>query len=129
MLLLAKHFAAQTSRRYGLASANFTPEAINMMQTYTWPGNVRELKHQVSRAILLCHHGQVTDIDLALPMQRTAEAISQPDLQQSTLDAAERAILLQVLADTRNNVSEAARKLGITRMTMRYRMDKHQIKH
>ncbi|MFA7349874.1 MAG: sigma-54 dependent transcriptional regulator [Methylotenera sp.] len=129
MLLLAKHFAAQTSRRYGLASANFTPEAINMMQTYTWPGNVRELKHQVSRAILLCHNGQVTDIDLALPMQRTAEAISQPDLQQSTLDAAERAILLQVLADTRNNVSEAARKLGITRMTMRYRMDKHQIKH
>lgn len=129
MLLLAKHFAAQTSRRYGLASATFTPEAINMMQSYTWPGNVRELKHQVSRAILLCHNGQVTDIDLALPMQRTAEAISQPDLQQSTLDAAERAILLQVLADTRNNVSEAARKLGITRMTMRYRMDKHQIKH
>ena len=129
MLLLAKHFSAQTSRRYGLASATFMPEAINMMQSYTWPGNVRELKHQVSRAVLLCHNSQVTDIDLALPMQRTAEAINQPDLRQSTLDAAERAILLQVLADTRNNVSEAARKLGITRMTMRYRMDKHQIKH
>jgi len=32
------------------------------------------------------------------------------------------------LVDTKYNVSEAARKLGITRMTMRYRMDKHQIK-
>lgn len=129
MLLLAKHFAAQTSRRYGLASATFTPDAINRMQNYAWPGNVRELKHQVSRAILLCHNSQVTDVDLALPMQRVTEAITQTELQQSTLDAAERAILLQVLADTKNNVSEAARKLGITRMTMRYRMDKHQIKH
>jgi DNA-binding NtrC family response regulator len=50
------------------------------------------------------------------------------DASQSTLDAAEKTILLQALADTKNNVSEAARKLGITRMTMRYRMDKHQIK-
>jgi len=129
MLLLAKHFAAQTSRRYGLASVTFTPDAINLMQNYTWPGNVRELKHQVSRAILLCHNSQVTDVDLALPMQHAIEAIAQTELQQSTLEAAERAILLQVLADTKNNVSEAARKLGITRMTMRYRMDKHQIKH
>jgi DNA-binding NtrC family response regulator len=39
----------------------------------------------------------------------------------------EKAILLKVLSDSRNNVSEAARKLGITRMTMRYRMDKYQI--
>jgi transcriptional regulator with GAF, ATPase, and Fis domain len=36
--------------------------------------------------------------------------------------------LLQALAEARNNVSEAARKLGITRITMRYRMDKHHIK-
>lgn len=129
MVLLAKHFAAQTSRRYGLASPTFTPEAIDMIQNYAWPGNVRELKHQVSRAMLLCHNSQVTDVDLALPMYRMAESNSQIDAQQSALDAAEKTILLQVLAETKNNVSEAARKLGITRMTMRYRMDKHQIKN
>lgn len=129
MMMLAKHFAAQTSRRYGLASPVFTPEAIDMIQNYTWPGNVRELKHQVSRAMLLCHNSQVTDLDLALPMHRTTESNLQIDAQQSALDAAEKTILLQVLAETKNNVSEAARKLGITRMTMRYRMDKHQIKH
>jgi DNA-binding NtrC family response regulator len=129
MMLLARHFAAQTSRRYGLASPVFTPEAVNMIKNYAWPGNVRELKHQVSRAMLLCHNSQITDVDLALPMYRTTESNTQLDTQQSALDAAERAILLQVLAETKNNVSEAARKLGITRMTMRYRMDKHQIKH
>ena len=129
MMLLARHFAAQTSRRYGLASPVFTPEAVDMIKNYAWPGNVRELKHQVSRAMLLCHNSQITDVDLALPMYRTAESSLQADAQQSALDAAEKTILLQVLAETRNNVSEAARKLGITRMTMRYRMDKHQIKH
>lgn len=129
MLLLARHFAAQTARRYGLAMPVFTPDAISMIENYSWPGNVRELKHQVSRAVLLCHNSQVTDVDLALPIYRTPETSLKMDTQQSTLDAAEKAILLQVLAETRNNVSEAARKLGITRMTMRYRMDKHQIKN
>lgn len=129
IMLLARHFAAQTARRYGLEMPVFTPDAINMIESYSWPGNVRELKHQVSRAVLLCHNSQVTDVDLALPIYRMPEISLKIDTQQSTLDAAEKAILLQVLAETRNNVSEAARKLGITRMTMRYRMDKHQIKH
>jgi DNA-binding protein Fis len=46
---------------------------------------------------------------------------------QATLDDVERAVLLKVLAESDNNVSRAARKLGITRMTMRYRLDKHQL--
>ena len=101
-----------------------------MIEAYHWPGNVRELKHQISRAILLCQRNEVTEFDLALPTNRHAEIpLDMVDSSQSTLDAAEKAILLQALAETNNNVSKAARKLGITRMTMRYRMDKHQIKH
>lgn len=127
-MLLARHFAAQTARRYGLQVPTFSPDAISMIEQYAWPGNVRELKHQVSRAVLLCHNSILTDTDLALPVYRPAEVSLKSDAQQSALDAAEKAILLQALAEARNNVSEAARKLGITRMTMRYRMDKHQIK-
>lgn len=131
-MMLAKHFAVQTSKRYGLAARPiFSPEAIAMIKHYSWPGNVRELRHQVSRAMLLCHEGQITEFDLALPMHRAntqSTAESNPNqIMPPTLDAAEKAILLQVLAESNDNVSEAARKLGITRMTMRYRMDKHQI--
>lgn len=128
IMLLTRHFAAQTARRYGLQMPAFAPEAVSMIENYTWPGNVRELKHQVSRSVLLCHNNLVTDVDLALPIFRAGEPGLNSSTQQSALDSAEKAILLQVLAETRNNVSEAARKLGITRMTMRYRMDKHQIK-
>lgn len=130
IMLLARSFAAHTARRYGLTNPNFTREAISTVQTYNWPGNVRELKHQVSRAVLLCQHGELTDVDLALPNSRALAptAAVSGDSHQSALDAAEKSILLQVLVDAKYNVSEAARKLGITRMTMRYRMDKHQIK-
>jgi DNA-binding NtrC family response regulator len=123
-MLLAQHFASQTSRRYGIESQPiFSDHAIRLISSYNWPGNVRELKHQISRAILLCHEGQINEADLALP------ALVAESQQQSytSLDVAEKAILLQALADTNNNVSEAARILGITRMTMRYRMEKHKI--
>ena len=145
-VLLARHFAAQTSRRYGLASPVFATDAIATIQHYLWPGNVRELRHQVSRAMLLCHNSNVTEADLALPAARlagqdvsytpqdinqysnlTADELIAHQRNEVTLDEAEKTILLQALAGARNNVSKAARKLGITRMTMRYRMDKHHI--
>lgn len=129
LMLLTRHFAAQTARRYGLPMPSFAPDAVTMIESYPWPGNVRELKHQVSRSVLLCHNSIVTDVDLALPIYRVTESSLKIDAQQSALDSAEKTILLQALEETRNNVSEAARKLGITRMTMRYRMDKHQIKN
>jgi DNA-binding NtrC family response regulator len=123
-MLLAQHFAIQTSRRYGIeAQQIFSEQAIKIISSYNWPGNVRELKHQISRAVLLCHEGQINEADLALPLREA-------DFQNSSytsLDVAEKAILLQALADSNNNVSEAARHLGITRMTMRYRMEKHRI--
>lgn len=126
-MLLAQHFASQTAKRYHLAKPVFSPEAIATIQHYHWPGNVRELRHQISRAMLLCQEGHITELDLALPLHRTISASEGQQGTLSALDAAEKAILLQVLAETKNNVSQAARKLGITRMTMRYRMDKHQI--
>ncbi|NOS97467.1 MAG: sigma-54-dependent Fis family transcriptional regulator [Methylotenera sp.] len=132
LMLLAQYFAAQTARRYGLANAVFSVNAIKIIQRYTWPGNVRELRHQVSRAMLLSHEGRITDVDLALPIfQVSDEVYAQTNTsanEPKTLDDAEKLILLKVLAEAENNVSKAARKLGITRMTMRYRMDKHNIK-
>ncbi|CAN4269689.1 AtoC Response regulator containing CheY-like receiver, AAA-type ATPase, and DNA-binding domains [Methylophilaceae bacterium] len=125
-LLLARHFANQTAKRYGLAAPTFSADAIATLSDYAWPGNVRELKHQVSRAMLLCHNSLISGADLLVGGPSNSEALAQV-AGQATLYETEKAILLKVLTDSRNNVSEAARKLGITRMTMRYRMDKYQI--
>jgi DNA-binding NtrC family response regulator len=125
-LLLARHFANQTAKRYGLAAPTFTADAIATLSDYAWPGNVRELKHQVSRAMLLCQNSLISSADLVVGGPSNSEALAQV-AGYATLYETEKAILLKVLSDSRNNVSEAARKLGITRMTMRYRMDKYQI--
>jgi DNA-binding NtrC family response regulator len=123
VMLLAKHFMLQTAKRYSLPLPVFALDAANAIEDYAWPGNIRELKHLVSRAMLLCQNGCITVIDLALPKSE----VNIQDASNISLDAAEKAILMQALRKAKNNVSEAARNLGITRMTMRYRMEKYRI--
>jgi DNA-binding NtrC family response regulator len=130
VLLLARHFAAQTERRYGLAAKSLSPAAMQQIKSYPWPGNVRELKHQVSRAVLLSRDAQVTDADLALPMFQPTDGHSPLGSGTGlTLGDAEREMLGHALKQSGGNVSEAARLLGITRMTMRYRMERHGLKN
>lgn len=126
VLLLAKHFICVSDKRYGLKKHTLSTTAIEKMLHYSWPGNVRELRHQISRAVLLSNQTQITAADLALPPNKPEQDESKHQVQL-TLDAAEKHMLLSALEASHNNVSEAARQLGITRMTMRYRMDKHGI--
>jgi transcriptional regulator with PAS, ATPase and Fis domain len=126
VLLLAKHFINLTEKRYGLANHTLSQTATEALSRYSWPGNVRELRHQISRAVLLSNQPQISASDLALPVTKPEQQAANYEVQL-TLDASEKSMLLSALDSSHNNVSEAARKLGITRMTMRYRMDKHDI--
>ena len=134
-VLLAQHFAKLTERRYGLQSHVFSELAIAAIAAYSWPGNVRELRHQISRAVLLSQQHIISVDDLALPIHQagvndplTGRPYFSPQGEaQPTLDDVEKNTLLNTLIDCKYNVSKAARILGITRMTMRYRMDKHGI--
>lgn len=128
ILLLAKHFVAQTERRYGLQPRPFSVEASHMIRDYQWPGNVRELKHQVSRAVLLSRESQIMPHDLALPGSLQAEQVMVLPERGVTLESAEKVLIENALRQSNNNVSEAARQLGVTRMAMRYRMERHGIK-
>lgn len=130
ILLLARYFAEQTERRYGLQGGlqgrPFTDEASGMLKDYSWPGNVRELRHLVSRAVLLGRGDRITADDLALPF-RAQSGVTDfgTDAAHVTLDGAEKMLIENALKLNSNNVSRAARHLGITRMAMRYRMEKH----
>lgn len=141
-VILAQHFASLTERRYGLQPHVFSELAVQAIAAYSWPGNVRELRHQISRAVLLSQHHIITVDDLALSNHQSelidTLAIAYPNFSlqdsavqadtQRTLDDIEKTTLLNTLVDCKYNVSKAARILGITRMTMRYRMDKHGIR-
>ncbi len=131
IVLLANHFANQTASRYGLNDIKITQDAEKELKEYHWPGNVRELKHLMERAVLLSTDGSISAETLML--NNHADSIHLPtenglaDLTNLTLEEAEKFMLESALDRTDNNVSEAARLLGVTRMAMRYRMQKHNL--
>jgi len=128
IVLLTRHFATQTERRYGLPQREFSVGAMQAISGYSWLGNVRELKHQVSRAVLLSKGPVISESDLMLPSRvRVASPVGEAT-SPVTLDEAEKVLIENALKQASGNVSEAARLLGITRMTIRYRMDKHGIR-
>ena len=125
VLLLARHFMHEIARRYGLPGVELEAGAEAVLMAYAWPGNVRELRHVMERALLLAGGGPIAAEALMLPGASAMQAGSGAGLDGLTLEAAEKVLLEQALQRAGNNVSEAARLLGITRMTMRYRMRQH----
>jgi two-component system, NtrC family, response regulator AtoC len=124
ILLLARHFIALHAARYGKPAPMLTPQAEAAMLAHPWPGNVRELRNVLEQAVLLNKHTVIDMAQLgmltAAPAQQTAAMADDP-----TLPAIERQALLHALRSNGWNVSRAARALGITRDTLRYRIDKH----
>jgi len=128
IILLARHFAEVTAQRYGLPIPGFEADVVNAMLNYPWPGNVRELKHLVERAVLLCGSEQLTASALMLDERlQESPANTLDSLSGMTLEAAEATLIRQTLDSTAGNVSAASRRLGITRMALRYRMQKHGV--
>lgn len=129
-VLLAEHFATQVARRFGRSIAGFTAEARVQISRYHWPGNVRELKHTVERAVLLSDANQISASALALPTDTESQSPAptfEDSLEAMTLDQAERWLIEKALLETRGNVTKAAERLGVTRMAMRYRIEKHRL--
>lgn len=123
--LLARHFAAQTARRYGLPPPRLSAEAEAAIRAYPWPGNVRELKHVMERGVLLSGGAELgRDVVTGSGARMPATAELDPSM---TLDAAELALIRQALARCGGNVSRAARELGVTRMALRYRIKKYGV--
>lgn len=127
ILLLATHFATQTSRRYGLEFEGFSDEAGDALLEYSWPGNVREMKHALERAVLLSGGGELDENTLNLDKKPSAKSEETDMNDDLTLGEAELHLIKQALERTNRNVSKASRELGITRMALRYRIKKYNL--
>ncbi len=127
VILLARHFATQTARRFGLPESELGTQVEDALCTYSWPGNVRELAHLIERAVLLSGGEALSPASLMLEGAPPVETPATNPLSEMTLDEAEMALIRDALHKTDGNVSKAARILGITRMALRYRMQKYNI--
>ncbi len=133
--LLARHFLERYTRQYGLPATRLTPEAEAALLAYSWPGNVRELAHLIERAILLHEGPTIAAEHLGLPARNILAPVQvasggvQVDFSVGgiQLDAVERQLILEALQASNWNRGRAAHLLGISKETLRYRMEKYQL--
>lgn len=116
----------------------FSADALHTLQQYNFPGNVRELENIIERALALCEGNEITSNDLHLTPMIQIEA--QPTQPEATafptskyslpeyLDEVEKQALLAALQTTNFNRTAAAKRLGLTFRTIRYRMERLGIK-
>ena len=94
------------------ARPDFTGTAIN---DWPWPGNVRELENRMKRAVIMAEAKLITAEDLDLP---TDEGDALPVNIKAAREETDRKVIRQALARTENNISSAAKLLGISRPTL-----------
>ena len=103
-----------------------TDEAMQALRQYAYPGNVRELENILERATALCYDAQVGLDDLQLaPTAESTEVNSKPgETLDDHMNRIERQAILDALAKTGFNRTAAARLLGITFRSLRYRIER-----
>ncbi|MBT3257686.1 MAG: two-component system response regulator, partial [Deltaproteobacteria bacterium] len=110
----------------------FSPHAMDQMLRYGWPGNVRELMNAVERAVVMSRSEYIQPEDLPLELQNLPpENAVDPSLkipdEGVSLEKMEKETILKTLASTSGNKSEAARRLGITRKTLRKKLKNYEV--
>jgi two-component system, NtrC family, response regulator AtoC len=127
VVLLAEHFLHELNQQDSTGK-RFTREALACLRRHGWPGNVRELKNAVHRATILADE----DIDAAhLPLPRMAAPECSSDASMriaigTTVDEAERRLILATLQDHGGNKERAARTLGISLKTLYNKLKRYQ---
>ena len=130
--LLARHFMERFSRKNRKDVKGFSPHAMDQMLRYGWPGNVRELMNAVERAVVMSRSEYIQPDDLPLEVQNLQQekvvdlSLQIPD-EGVPLERMEKETILKTLASTSGNKSEAARRLGITRKTLRKKLKNYEV--
>jgi DNA-binding NtrC family response regulator len=125
--LLARHFLRKFNREFSKQIEGLAPRASIILGRYSWPGNVRELEHVIGRACMLAD-GPTIDVE-DLP-ENLVHRNSLPETSGETVSALadqERRLLEDALRSSGGNQSEAARRLGIGRDALRYKMKRYEL--
>ena len=120
--LLAQRILGQLAQSAGVEAPSLTPAAQRALGEYPFPGNVRELENIIERAMALLSSNtiNVTDLNLTPAVPATSKQLPLQDY----LDQTEQHAILEALSKTRNNRTAAAKLLGVTFRSLRYRMER-----
>lgn len=128
ILLLADHFIKVFNVELKKRVKRLSVEARQMLLKHNWRGNVRELSNCLERAMIFIETDCIQASDLAF-FERGSPALQQWTVPPGgiVLDEVERCLISSALQQTNNNKSKAARLLGLSRDTLRYRLEKYSL--
>ena len=152
--LLVNYFLEKIAREQGRSPKSIANTAIKLLEKYHWPGNVRELENAIRRALVLAKSDAILPGDLPPEISGAATGVAAPPVSTTTSDGAvsdtavlarqlfqwarrdpklkiipavERELVIHALKETNDNQVNAAKLLGITRATLRKRIEKFGI--
>jgi DNA-binding NtrC family response regulator len=112
----------------GRRPPQLSPQAEALILDHRWPGNVRELRNRLERALVLGERAQIEPADLDLPVVcavcRARDCRCRPE-STAAVEAEEAARLSTILCDEGWNLARAARRLGVERHWLKYRIRKY----
>lgn len=137
IITLAEHTLQEHAGRYRKPPMRLSAAAQRALRAYSWPGNVRELRNMMEQLVLMTSGAEIDvtqlPVDSGLPAQfiasssTTSTAQFAPAAETLNLGEMEKRLLIEALQRTHGNVTRAAELLGLTRDTLRYRMEKYGI--
>jgi len=130
--LLVEHFLRKYAERYQKIVTRVTPQVMARLLQHPWPGNVRELEHAIERGVLLCTGHELEQVPLSeddspSPVELDLDASDAPLPEtglQEALEDLERRMIVTALRQEKGVQARAARRLGISRSNLNYRIQK-----
>jgi two-component system response regulator HydG len=119
ILPLAEHFLRKFSKRNNKVVRCFSSEVIEFIMNYSWPGNVRELENMIEHGVILAKHKEIRLGDLP------QDSCHPSPPEGKAIEDVMRNHIIHVLEETKGNISEAAKLLGIQRMTLYNKLKKY----
>lgn len=127
ILPLAQHLLDQAAVGMGMSGIAIDKDVNAMLEAYAWPGNVRELRNVMERALILSGGERVTPDCLPKEIHHPSPYADSVDVANLSLDALEATHIRRMLEICKGNKSEAARRLEITRLTLRNKIRQYQL--